>query len=226
MMQYAAVVLSSLIPLPLPGKEVALVANGAHEDLKYLKTTLASYSDVVAVDGGLNILAEIGVTPTLIVGDLDSATAENLALFSNTEIRQYPCDKDETDLELAIALAFEGGATTVVVYGAFGKRVDHMQGNLILLSRYRGRLSFESAQESVIVIDHTLRLNTFLGQTISLIPVNGPAKGIVTQGLKWELNGGVLDREFIGISNVAQSTEVEISVSSGDLMCIVNKTEL
>lgn len=67
---------------------------------------------------------------------------------------------------------------------------------------------------------------TVPGQTISLIPLFGPARGITTHGLKWELSPetiGDLDHNFVSLSNVAVGDKVTLSVGSGVLACIINK---
>lgn len=61
-----------------------------------------------------------------------------------------------------------------------------------------------------------------IGQTISLIPIGGPVHGISTQGLFWGLENATLDKNFIGISNIAVDQEISISVKEGRLLCIVN----
>lgn len=65
-----------------------------------------------------------------------------------------------------------------------------------------------------------------VGQIISLIPLRGPACGITTKGLRWELENGTLDKDFISISNVATAIEISISLQSGSLLCVVNRFNL
>lgn len=60
------------------------------------------------------------------------------------------------------------------------------------------------------------------GQVISLIPLGGKTSGIKTQGLEWELEEGSLDKNFIGISNVALSDTVSIRLNEGILLCCIN----
>lgn len=63
------------------------------------------------------------------------------------------------------------------------------------------------------------------GQTISLIPFNGPASGITTTGLKWELGStslSQLDKDFVGISNVCMGETFSLQISQGQLLCIIN----
>ncbi len=71
--------------------------------------------------------------------------------------------------------------------------------------------------------NRALELKTKIGLTISLIPWLGNAKGIKTEGLKWNLQGNEMHKEFIGTSNIALGHFVKISIAEGNLLCIVEK---
>src|SRR4051794_14608128 len=72
---------------------------------------------VVAADSGLAHVFALGLTPDVVVGDLDSVTPTDLdrARDLGARIEQYPSDKDATDLELALDLVRGLGATTVTL---------------------------------------------------------------------------------------------------------------
>jgi thiamine pyrophosphokinase len=91
-----------------------------------------------------------------------------------------------------------------------------------LLSRYQGELVFESESETLFLLPKHVVLSVNVGQTLSLIPLNGPVSGITTSGLKWELKDRILDKYFVGISNVATKNEVVVSHESGDLLICIN----
>ncbi|MEQ1942353.1 thiamine diphosphokinase [Mesorhizobium sp. VNQ89] len=80
---------------------------------------------IIAADAGMNHAKTLGVTPELWVGDFDSVTDEIAAEFAHVPQSRYPHDKDNTDGELAVAEALNRGATSLVLAGAFGGRVDH-----------------------------------------------------------------------------------------------------
>ena len=51
------------------------------------------------------------------------------------EVLSLPTAKDETDTEAALRLAVERGATEITVFNALGgPRLDHLLGNLLLLT--------------------------------------------------------------------------------------------
>ncbi len=60
-------------------------------------------------------------------------------------------------------------------------------------------------------------------QTVSLLPLAERAEGVTTEGLKWELQEAVIDKDFMSISNVALTTQIKITVRNGVLLLCLNK---
>jgi thiamine pyrophosphokinase len=201
---------------------VALVANGKIPNPTNLASKIQTYPYLIAVDGGLNSCFALGLSPNLIIGDLDSAKSEVISLFEKIPRKTFPPDKDKTDLELAIDHALELGAKRMTVFGALGGRSDHLIFNAHLLARHPGKLFFENDDELLFVINKKVELTCRVGQTLSLLPLNGPVTGITTQGLKWELKNGKLDKYFMGISNLVLQPHVTIEVGEGDLLCALS----
>ncbi|MBS0603717.1 MAG: thiamine diphosphokinase [Verrucomicrobia bacterium] len=201
---------------------IAIICSAPIADLASIKEKIIKYPVLIAVDGGVNYCYEMGLQPDLILGDLDSADPHLLKAFSDVPTKRFPRDKDETDLQLALEIAFHPAIEEIAVFGALGGRTDHTLGNLILLTRYPGKVFLETETERVFVVQRQAEFATEPGQTISLIPLNGPVRGITTEGLKWALKDGSLDKHFIGVSNEATGSKVSISVKDGDLLCCVN----
>ena len=205
----------------LPHSRIALVCGAPVENPEKIKAQITRFPCLVAVNGGTNHCIKLGLRPDLIIGDLDSADPNLLKIVSNIPVKSYPKDKDKTDLEIALELMSQS-ADEMTVFGGLSGRTDHLLGNLILLSRYPGKVILESEKESLFVIDGKVSIPTYPGQLISLIPLNGPVNGIRTKELKWPLVNATLDKQFVGISNEALSSQVEISVADGDLLCCIN----
>ncbi len=199
-------------------RSTAIVANGQIDSSDILRPLILSHSRIIAVDGGLIHCHTMGIKPDLIVGDFDSCPPDLLKQYESVKKIALQKEKDETDLEVAIR---EAGEQTTL-YAAWGHRIDHSLTNALLLTRHPG-MKMETEREIVFAIDKKVQLNCFVGQTISLIPLNGPVVGIDTHGLKWELKSGKLDLNFIGISNVALKEKVEISLKQGCLLCCILK---
>ncbi len=199
----------------------AVVANGLCEDLDALRELLLPYKRIVAVDGGLNTCKALGINPSLLVGDFDSTSTQLLAEYKQVPKITLPTDKDQTDLEVALEHEFAQGAGRITLFGAAGHRLDHSATNLLLLSRYPGRLKMETERETVFAIQGEAFIEAHVGQTLSLVPLTGPVRGITTVGLKWELAGRDLDYQFVGISNVCLRSQVRIHVQDGILTCFL-----
>ena len=184
---------------------------------------------LIAVDGGLRHLERIGLTPHLLIGDLDSVDASDLAdiIEAGIEIKQFPPAKDQTDLELALEYALCIGYTQIVVAYAFGDRVDHTLGNLSLLSRpdLAGKsVVLEDGQVEARLLDKSASLPTQPGDLISLVPWGAPVEGITTSGLQYPLyNETLVPWQNRGISNVALADSIELNFKSGRLLVIRTK---
>ena len=203
--------------------KIAIVCAAPVSDLSLIKEKITTYPILVAVDGGANHCHEMGLQPDLILGDFDSVDSLVLKTFKEVPQTRYPTDKDKTDLELVLELVFHPQIEEITIFGALGGRTDFTLANLILLSRYPGKVFFESESERIFMIPKRVEMNAMPGQTISLIPLNGPVKGIHTEGLKWPIENGTLDKNFIGISNEAADSLVTISLKEGYLLCCLNR---
>lgn len=108
-------------------------------------------------DRGTLRLLELGISPVVAIGDFDSLSASEYERVQQnvTDIRKAIPEKDETDTELAITVAFHDyHATHLDVYGATGGRLDHLLANLwlVLKPRYRqyaDRIRFIDRQNTV-----------------------------------------------------------------------------
>ena len=91
------------------------------------RTPPAGADRIVAADGGLDHARAAGLVPDVLVGDLDSVSADGLDwATANIPIERHPADKAATDTELALRLR-RGDATrnaSLLVAGR-GDRLDH-----------------------------------------------------------------------------------------------------
>lgn len=195
---------------------VAIVGNGVVTSTERVAEKLQEFDKVIGVDGGLMWLDQMGIPPDEIIGDLDSVNDTLLTKYQNVPIRRFPTDKDESDMELAIIGSLE--AKEIVLFGAFGGRIDHSLYNLALLRRYPDLLKMDNGMEEAFICRSAVRLTCFIGQTISLIPLSDQVTGVTTKGLKWELSNALFSSQFMSLSNVALLTDVEISFSFGELL--------
>ena len=151
--------------------------------------------------------ASSGVRPDLVVGDLDSLAADDRAWLASqgVPVIQYPHDKDETDLELAIQHGIEKAPHSIVIIGALGARLDHTLGNIALLAdeRLKGHSAIiDDGVEQVLLCRGRTEIQGAPGDLVSLLPWGTPAIGVRTSGLKWPLQGDtLLPEKSRGVSN-------------------------
>ena len=65
------------------------------------------FGAVIVADSGLDVALAAGLVPTMLVGDLDSISADGArwAADHGLPIEQHPADKDDTDTALALRCA-------------------------------------------------------------------------------------------------------------------------
>lgn len=209
--------------LPPTITSLALIANGFIENYALLSPYIRRYPYLVAVDGGLAHCQAMNLRPDILVGDLDSVTEAQLSRVVDIPIHRLHPDKDETDLEVAVQLFEQPQIREMTIFGGLRKRTDHCLGNLHLLRRYPGKLRIESETETIFCVHGTYTIPSVVGQVISLIPLGTPARGVSTQGLRWELKQATLDSHFLSVSNEATGPSIQISVLEGDLLCIIQR---
>ena len=177
---------------------------------------------VIVADSGGDHAEELGLEVDLLIGDFDSCSEE--AIGRANEVRRFPVDKDVTDLELALAAAIEKNCSSVTILTSARGRFDHTFGNIVVAS-----LNHWSELEIDLFVDESYtkiirdkaKLTGNPSDTLKLLAMGGPAFGITSTGLKWELDGIDLSvGSGLGISNEFIAHEVEISVDEGTLLSI------
>jgi thiamine pyrophosphokinase len=206
-----------------------IFANGDPADGPMVRKWLARVESpyLLAADGGAHIAAHYGLRPHRIVGDMDSISPALLAELQahGTDVVRYPPAKDETDLELALIDAAARDHDPIIVIGAVGNRLDHTLANVYLLAlpQLGGRtVKLVGGREEVTLLrPGTHQIDGISGDTISLLPVGGPAGGVRTEGLTYPLHGETLHfGPARGVSNVMAGTTAHVSLDNGWLLLI------
>jgi len=205
---------------------IVLFANGELHNPNAILSTLDEEDTLVAVDGGLRFMIHLGLVPDLIIGDLDSADPEDVKHYAGqgVEVRKFPRDKNETDLELALSAALEMDPSSILVVAALGGRLDQSLANLFLLTRpdLSGlNVRLVDGEQEVFLVQGEAFITGQTGQRVSLIPLCSLAKGIQTSGLKFPLKNETLYPDKTrGISNEMASDTARIALREGILLCI------
>ena len=187
---------------------------------------------VIAADRGATHARAWGWPVHLLVGDLDSLDAEDLAatVASGTPVLTVPSAKDETDLELALTHALAEGDQEIVICAALGGRTDHLLANVLLLTRpdLAGiAVTLAAGQECIRLLRGDGAAQTRLalvgasGDLLSLLPVGGDAIGVTTEGLHYPLCDETLFLgQARGVSNVFTRSRAAITLRSGLLLIV------
>ncbi len=198
-----------------------LLCNGEPPPRK-LARDLAHHADIiVAADGGANAARALGLTPAVIIGDLDSLTAATRRAFPGAEIIRVD-RQDNTDLEKALDEIDRRGFDRVVVLGATGRRIDFTLGNFSVVWRYRKRLQVLFAGDGwyAVPVGRKQRIDAPAGTTVSLIPF-GPCSGITLRGLVYSLKNASMAVGVVGVSNVVRRSPCSVSVRRGKMLLVV-----
>jgi thiamine pyrophosphokinase len=160
------------------------------------------------------------------VGDLDSLDEAQQAQLKvmGCRLDVYPVAKDWTDLELALKLAVDEGATEIIVLGALGGRLDQELANILLLllpelQAIPTRI-VDERQEMFVTRSEGI-ITGLAGDIVSLIPLGGDVTGIVTTGLLYPLRDEpLLCGPARGISNVMTGEVARVTLRSGALLVV------
>lgn len=205
-------------------RSALLVANG--DPQSDLSALISDHNFLIAVDGGLRHLLALKRFPDLLIGDLDSITSQELqaCLDQGVEILRFKAEKDESDLELALLEALKRGYSDLTITNAGGGRVDHLIGNLRLLfhpALHHAQVKMTNQSSWFHPLTQKITLNTQPGDLISLIPWQGPARGVSTANLAYPLdNETLLPYGTRGLSNVALGNEITVCLQSGQILLV------
>jgi thiamine pyrophosphokinase len=204
-----------------------IVANGEIEESARLREIWQNADLRLAADGGAGkARARLGLPPQIVIGDLDSLDAVTRAWCEDAgaEFVTHLREKNETDLELALALALQRGATEITVLGALGGRLDQELANVFLLTKSasaRVVTKMSGANFDAWVATARTRVHGRVGEIVSLIPLTARVEGISTEGLKYPLHDETLYQNAArGISNELIRERAEIAFTRGLLLIV------
>ncbi len=156
-LEYASkekIVLLQKIPLPRLDVSlryqfvvVAVRGPGYREDLAAIRGFIEEEKPIlIGVDGGADALLECGFRPDIIIGDMDSVSDEALSKAKNIIVHAYPNGEAPgmtrikelklkaeimalpgTSEDVAMLLAYQGGASMIVAVGTHSNLVDFLE---------------------------------------------------------------------------------------------------
>ncbi len=185
----------------------------------YIKEYIKDGDFVICADSGYDRAKEWGITPDVVLGDMDST--KEAGYPEDTIV--YPARKDFTDSELAVMFAQEHGYKKALLFGMVGTRLDHSLANLTLLPRFEDA-AIINANNEIYFVKKSITLSGNPGDTISIVPYPGDISGVTTLGLDYPLSDGKIEAgTTLGISNVMTEKECTITLGEGTAFVIRSK---
>ena len=179
---------------------------------------IADGAYVIAADSGYDTAVKLGITPDLLVGDMDSIRE----VPDGVELFRVKAEKEDTDTMLAIKIAKEKGGEHITVIGGAGGRADHWLSNIFMLEA----LADEGLD--VVLIDGINEIRAVCNGSIR-IPNNGGYFGILalndciitSTGCKYPLTEAPLLRAHpYGVSNEVTDSFAEINVKGHAIITV------
>ena len=176
---------------------------------------------VIAADSGYDHAMALGLEVDLLVGDMDSIES---SVPASVGVVTYPENKDETDLALALHTATQLSPTSLTVIGGFGGRLDHLLTNAAVLGQFaEWDPRWYDDETECFILTHTALVEAPVGSLISLIPLWGPAIGLTTTGLKWDVeDADVVPGTSRFVSNEIAEAPASLSLNAGMLLVILS----
>ncbi|SFD81664.1 thiamine diphosphokinase [Lentibacillus persicus] len=189
---------------------VAIMGNGPQELLPDLSRYETMVDVWIGADRGALTLLENNITPDYAVGDFDSMPAADIdKVRKSAEVfNQFPSEKDETDMEIALKQAYRLEPDKVFLLGVTGGRLDHALINIQLLYSIVGQgisgiiVDCQNIVEITGPGTHTIKHDPDYS-AVSFIPFTRFVKGLTLDGFYYKL--------------------ADQTVSWGSTLCISNK---
>lgn len=188
--------------------------------------TVADKDDyIICADGGYEYRNMLGREADMVVGDFDSLgripEAENKLVL--------PCEKDDTDMAVAVEEGFKRGFSDFVLFGALGgERIDHSIGNIQLLKYIssRGARGEIRHGDTVLVAfgNGDIEFSAEMKGYVSVFSLTEVSEGVTITNLKYTTENAVFYNSLTrGISNEFIGKKAQISVRNGILLVVYCK---
>lgn len=180
---------------------------------------------IICADGGYKYKNLLGREADLVVGDYDSL---GYVPECNNKI-VVPCEKDVTDMHLAVDVGLEKGYRNFVLFGALGgERADHSVANIHLLKYICSKCGRGTAVHGKKIFtafkNGEMKFSSDNKGYISVFSLSDESRGVTIKNLKYEIENFTLRNDFArGVSNEFIGKDAVVSVKDGTLLIIYNE---
>ena len=192
---------------------IVVLANGlfpsGRQGLELLKTAEL----IICCDGATDKLVARGMSPHVIIGDLDSVSSEVRELYASVMI--HSDDQESNDLTKAVHYCIEKGYPSVSILGATGLREDHTLGNISLMMEYFPRIEVQMISDYGLffLAQSGEKVQSYNGEKISLFSIDNRVR-VTSTGLKYPLNDLQLSNWYKASLNEATADHITLQFES------------
>ena len=178
---------------------------------------------LIAADGGLTHLKNLGLAPQVILGDFDSLG------YVPAGAQVFPVEKDDTDSMLAVRHGLKAGCDRFLLYGSLdGPRLDHTMANFQTLQYLadQGATGYLVGEQYMVTVlkNGALHFPASAQGTVSVFCLGADAEGVSLSGLKYDLDNGTLTAGYpLGVSNSFTGKPAQICVKNGSLLVLYDR---
>lgn len=195
-----------------------IVADGKFPIHEIPLKALADANIVVCCDGAATKVDMHGITPTAIVGDLDSVS-DSLKKKYSDRLFHYP-EQDSNDLTKAVKWCLERDYKDITIIGATGLREDHTLGNIGLLTNYArlgANIKMLTDTGFLIPMLKSSKIESYKGQQVSIFSPNNRTM-ITTKNLRYPIDNRALEEYWMGTLNESLDEWFELQFDVGYLI--------
>lgn len=196
----------------MPPNRVLGVLAGDDMPIGALAQWVLSADFIIAADAGADRVLAAGRTPDLVVGDMDSISAEARGMATEWA---GSTDQETTDCEKLLQAALDRSFPRITMAGFEGDHLDHLLASVQAISAapIEARIAFRRGVAHVV--RNRISIEATPGSRVSLIPIID-CEGVSLTGVEWPLEKSFMSP--IGarsISNRALGGAVYASVEKG-----------
>lgn len=191
-----------------------------HAELQ--KNLIPNDSFIVGVDGGALICVKHQLIMDLAIGDFDSVSKQELTDIQTMSKKIIVLEKEKDDSDFEAALRYFESSDRILVFGFWGKRLDHSYVNLQLLKQ-NSKIEFVDSHNYVFTLKKgSFKISKGNYTYLSVFALEDSV--ISLQGVKYPLNKQFLKVvDLYTLSNEIIDEEALIVIDSGYLLIIQSK---
>ena len=165
---------------------IVILANGLFPSGRQALELLEAAELLICCDGAADKLVGFGMSPHVIIGDMDSVSDEVKEFYASIMIPSD--DQESNDLTKAVHYCIEKGYPSVSILGATGLREDHTLGNISLMMEYFPRIEVQIISDfgMFYLVRSGEEVNSFPGERISLFSIDNSIR-VSYRGLLYPL---------------------------------------